>query len=358
MIHPAGVAEQVFTLHGHVWQEEPYISGSTEIGHNPLSQSEGSRDGFGPNISFDAVIEKAGGAAGVTGDYLYRTFIGNLFSLGIWGVFRVGEPERDICTITRFSPTGGKVWIAGVNTVNPSNGHMAKTVTIINTTGGITKVLGEVGVDPMTGVWPFTDGKFAPFGAPSGVKSIRVRSEQKGEVTASNYITNVAEVGGVAQKTGDRPSDERPSELDLFNPPQRRPAKLIQADVIRNESGGATGFQWIVGGPEGKRIPVANDGTISISPGDTIVFSVADGTHGLTFPDGELANRVFRFEMPGTHFEARGKAIASDGVGAGSVIATLTVRKDIPSGITRVPFFCTIHNSSGNRMAATFVITR
>ncbi len=28
MVHPAGINEQVFTLHGHVWQEEPYINGS------------------------------------------------------------------------------------------------------------------------------------------------------------------------------------------------------------------------------------------------------------------------------------------------------------------------------------------
>ena len=76
MVHPAGINEQVFTLHGHVWQEEPYINGSRQIGNNPLSQSQGSRDGFGANVAFDAVIDKAGGAGGVPGDYLYRTFIG------------------------------------------------------------------------------------------------------------------------------------------------------------------------------------------------------------------------------------------------------------------------------------------
>src|SRR5262249_5466399 len=70
LVHPGGVNEQVFTLHGHVWQEEPFVNGSTEIGNNPLSQSQGSRDGFGPNIAFDAVIARAGGAAGTPGPYL------------------------------------------------------------------------------------------------------------------------------------------------------------------------------------------------------------------------------------------------------------------------------------------------
>ncbi|HKP14149.1 MAG TPA: hypothetical protein VJZ91_18655, partial [Blastocatellia bacterium] len=181
MIHPAGISEQVYTLHGHVWQEEPYVNGSREIGNNPMSQWQGSRDAFGPNISFDAVIEKAGGAAGVTGDYLYRTFVGNLLQSGIWGVFRVGETGSDTCTITQFSkPTsaGGKVAIMGVNTVNPNNGHMAKQVTLFNTTGGTMTELGKVDVDPMTGLWP-RNGK--PFTASSGVKSILARSDEKGE---------------------------------------------------------------------------------------------------------------------------------------------------------------------------------
>ena len=187
MIHPAGLTEQVFTLHGHVWQEEPYVNGSKEIGNNPLSQSQGSRDGFGPNIAFDAVIEKAGGAAGVTGDYLYRTFIGNNFQAGMWGLLRVGNRKGDIVTITSFSKaatTGSE--IAGANTVDPNNGRMAKQVTIFNTTEKPMVALGKVDVNPMTGVWP-KNGK--PFAAPSGVESILVKSDGGGETSVSTYIT-------------------------------------------------------------------------------------------------------------------------------------------------------------------------
>ena len=35
VVHPAGINEQVFTLHGHVWQEEPYINGSTRDREQP-----------------------------------------------------------------------------------------------------------------------------------------------------------------------------------------------------------------------------------------------------------------------------------------------------------------------------------
>ena len=357
MIHPAGLSEQVFTLHGHVWQEEPYINGSTEIGNNPMSQSQGSRDGFGPNISFDAVIDKAGGSAGVTGDYLYRTFMGNLFSFGTWGLLRVGESDSDICTITRFAkPAAGKVLISGVNTVNPGNGHMAKQVTIFNTTGGGMVELGKVDVHPMTGVWP-SNGK--PFAAPSSVASILVRSDEKGVASASGYITDLGQ--GVAQQKP--PSDERPNELELFMPVQRRFSKLIQAEIAPG-TGGPTRFQWTVSDTDGKQIPLEDNGRITISPGDTIVIRVKDGvqggTHGLTFPDGEKAKQVFHFEMSGSPFELKpevGKtAIGTDGVGQGSVIATLTVRKDIPKGLNELRFQCTIHTPLGHGMSGRFVI--
>lgn len=360
MIHPAGTSEQVFTLHGHVWQEEPYINGSTEIGNNPFSQSQGSRDGFGPNLSFDAVIEKAGGAAGVTGDYLYRTFVaGNLFQAGIWGVFRVGEADRDICTITRFSkPTGagGKVRITGVNTVNPNNGHMAKHVRIYDTTGGRKDKLIEVEVDPMTGVWPKDDKD--GYEAPSSVKSILVESTENGTASASDYIIEVGQ--GVEQKAP-RPEDRRPNELELFNAPQRRTAMRIQGDAIRVENGSPTGFKWTVTDGDGKEVP---SDKIVISPGDTVVFAVKDATHGLTFPDGDKAKQVFFFEMPGSPFEMQpaigSKAIGTskEGVGPGSVIATLTVRNDIPKSVTELKFVCTIHTPLGHGMTGRFIIKR
>ena len=41
VLHPAGLNEQVFELHGHAWQEEPYSKGSLDIvDNNPLSQMD------------------------------------------------------------------------------------------------------------------------------------------------------------------------------------------------------------------------------------------------------------------------------------------------------------------------------
>ena len=91
VVHPGGhQRNNVFNLHGHVWQAEPYISGSTEIGANPLSEWRGASEGIGPSSHFDFIpVNGAGGKFGVRGDYLYRDFQSFTFSGGLWGIFRV-----------------------------------------------------------------------------------------------------------------------------------------------------------------------------------------------------------------------------------------------------------------------------
>src|SRR5215470_18691139 len=92
LVHPEGTgAAQVFTLNGHIWQREPYVKNSAQIGNNKESQFMGSHDSYGSTDHFDLVVEKAGGKADVPGDYLYslfvpwRTAMGPAF--GLWGVF-------------------------------------------------------------------------------------------------------------------------------------------------------------------------------------------------------------------------------------------------------------------------------
>ena len=78
MTHPFGTGtSQVFSLHGHVWQRNPYNTNSTNIGSNSLSQWIGSRDNHGSSDHFDMLIDKAGGEAGKAGagDYLYTVFV-------------------------------------------------------------------------------------------------------------------------------------------------------------------------------------------------------------------------------------------------------------------------------------------
>lgn len=91
LLHPAGHARNnVFMLHGHIWEEEPYVNSSNSIGSNPLSNWQGSQFGVGPGSHFDILLKNgAGGMFMVPGDYLYRTFMSSQFSGGMWGIFRV-----------------------------------------------------------------------------------------------------------------------------------------------------------------------------------------------------------------------------------------------------------------------------
>ncbi len=92
LAHSPGIGPEVFTINGHVWQRQPYMNNSTQIGPNPLSQWIGSRDNHGATDHFDLVIDKAGGKGAVPGDYLYSVFLPGQANLGMWGIFRVTPP--------------------------------------------------------------------------------------------------------------------------------------------------------------------------------------------------------------------------------------------------------------------------
>jgi hypothetical protein len=92
LTHPFGTGtSQVFSLHGHVWQRNPYTNNSREMGSNSLSQWIGSRDNHGSTDHFDIIVDKAGGEAGRAGDYLYTAFLPGQAHDGVWGIFRVGH---------------------------------------------------------------------------------------------------------------------------------------------------------------------------------------------------------------------------------------------------------------------------
>ena len=101
MTHPLGTGNsEVFTIHGHSWQRNPYQKNSTIIAPNNLSQWMGSRDNHGSSDHFDLVIPKAGGTFSRPGDYLYTTYLPADASSGSWGIFRVGNPSTPtgVCT--------------------------------------------------------------------------------------------------------------------------------------------------------------------------------------------------------------------------------------------------------------------
>ncbi len=118
MLQPTGVGRgSTFDLHGHVWARDPYLpenpacltetsvlgdgitplaaggSGcglsSVEIGFNPLAWYLGGQESWTPLAHFDIVLPEAGGAAGVTGDYLIRDHGSFGVTDGVWGIMRV-----------------------------------------------------------------------------------------------------------------------------------------------------------------------------------------------------------------------------------------------------------------------------
>lgn len=204
LLHPAGLADQNLTLHGHVWQEEPYTKDSTEIGPNDLSEWIGARVSFGPNTSFEVVLPKAGGQAGVPGDYLYRAFVGTDFQNGMWGVMRVGA--SDIVTVTEFTETK----VAGVNTVDPNTGQMADTVTI-----AIGEREEEVSVNRMTGMWQLSGERLTP--------PVKVTSALGGQTTVDAYTTGPLKVEAKQPPPSPRPRQlMAPAEEFRFKPEARR----------------------------------------------------------------------------------------------------------------------------------------
>jgi hypothetical protein len=80
----------VFNLHGHYWQEEPYTNFSKEIGTNGLTEFKGAQYGVGPSSHYDVIpVNGAGGVNRIPGDYLYRSQHSFGFDGGLWGIFRV-----------------------------------------------------------------------------------------------------------------------------------------------------------------------------------------------------------------------------------------------------------------------------
>ena len=107
LVQPGGHSRNnVFLLHGHIWEEEPYVNGSAALGTNPRSNWIGSQYGIGPGSHFDLLLKNgAGGKHAVTGDYLWRTFAASQFNGGIWGIFRVCAAGT-VCSYTPPPPTG------------------------------------------------------------------------------------------------------------------------------------------------------------------------------------------------------------------------------------------------------------
>jgi cold shock CspA family protein len=243
VVHPGGLNEQVFTLAGHPWQEEPFRNNSREIGDNAASQAFGARDSFGANDQFNIVLNSAGGRKQVAGDYLYRSFIGTTLNDGVWGVMRVGEPNSDIVAIAHASPsTSGMGYvISGANTVNPNNGKMAANVTITaNVTNAPQPVTCIVPVDQVTGQWDTS----SCLPAQQGVLV----------VDPAHPVNVVSAGGGRASVTGPIPST-RPvqasfAEVAMTLQRAKEKAPVVEAKEIVQFRGAPTPMATMTSGAE------------------------------------------------------------------------------------------------------------
>jgi hypothetical protein len=92
VVQPGTDADQAFEIHGHSWEQEPYVADGRAIGHNPDSQQLGTQV-ISPNDRLDLVLDSAGGAFKQPGDYLYHAFMTQL--QGMWGLFRVVPASAD-----------------------------------------------------------------------------------------------------------------------------------------------------------------------------------------------------------------------------------------------------------------------
>ena len=108
VLEPTGVGRgTTFTLHGHVWQRDPYICpgearitgltgscnldsvGSRAIGFNPQGFFLGSQESVLPMAHFEVFLPSAGGGNARAGDYLINDQASFGRTDGLWGILRV-----------------------------------------------------------------------------------------------------------------------------------------------------------------------------------------------------------------------------------------------------------------------------
>ena len=115
---------------------------------------------------------------GIPGDYLYRTFASNELVEGLWGVFRVGQKDKDDMTV-QVTQSGGSLTATGRVWKKLNSPDFAKTVTLFSETG---VQLAQGPIDAQTGQFTLAANAVAPTGVYSlqssegGTARIEVRA--------------------------------------------------------------------------------------------------------------------------------------------------------------------------------------
>jgi len=140
-------------IYGHHWEEEPWQADSTQMGHNPLSQTKGATF-IGASQGLNLLIDQAGGALATEGDYLYRNLVVSPGSNAMWGLFRVNPPAPDVLVISSMTANGGGATITGYVTPNAVTGTYASSVEVLEAASGKPQLTAPV--NPADGTFSLT----------------------------------------------------------------------------------------------------------------------------------------------------------------------------------------------------------
>ncbi len=181
MMHPGGDGDEVVAVHGHAWQEEPYVNNSTEIGFNRLSNWFGTQQ-FGANDRFDMLIGKAGGSFEIPGDYMYHALLNDVN--GLWGLLRATPDAVVVSSASQINTQiSATLNIVGTVTKAAHTGQMATSVNISYVTAsGATSIATNVPVNSSNGSWKWSGT--VSGGMPNGA-GVRVTSALGGQSTVS-----------------------------------------------------------------------------------------------------------------------------------------------------------------------------
>jgi manganese oxidase len=181
MLFPGGDGPYAINIHGHSWQELPWIDHSRTIGDNPQSQVLGSVT-VTNDTPVDLVLPSAGGAFRVPGDYFYGP-TSQAGGIGTWGVFRV-TPSTATISRAQLDAPGGTATIAGhvmqFGMATASDAPVQVVLEKIDSAGTAVQ-LGTAVVDRATGAWSVV----APAGRLEAGDTVRVTAQ------GATYTTTV-----------------------------------------------------------------------------------------------------------------------------------------------------------------------
>jgi len=192
---PASENVHTFTLEGHSWPIEPFITGAQQLS-NRLVMSGEALDAF--------VTGGAGGTLAVPGDYLYGDHRFPFTRAGMWGLFRVHATQQpDLPPLTSLGSRSALTAASSAPTgVTAQAGHGAAALNWTAPTGSTGQIRGYVVVPYLNGttVAPnkatFTNGTTSELvlgltnGTPVGFKVAPVTSQGVGTFSSlSNLVT-------------------------------------------------------------------------------------------------------------------------------------------------------------------------